>query len=122
MWSTIPPYPRTRLADVDGSLLVTSVHSIVFMDHGNYFLVLNHDWYGNNNPVGVFKTGEQNAKNFLYLRDQPRPCVAYYQRNLCTASAPDANILVTGQEDHGGINVYKFHPDTLTLEPVWIAK
>ena len=55
------------------------------------------------------------------MDDNPRPCVGSYQRNLCIASAPDANILVTGQEDGGGINVYKFNPEKLELEPVWIV-
>lgn len=123
LWSTTPPYSRTQLYDTDGGLLAAAaVHSIVFLDHGNDFAVFYHDWEGSHNPVGIFKTGEERAKEFVYLPEKPRPCVAYYQRNLCIASAPDANIIVTGQEDHGGINVYKFHPETLTLEPVWIAK
>ncbi|KYK75184.1 hypothetical protein SA2876_08065, partial [Aggregatibacter actinomycetemcomitans serotype e str. SA2876] len=37
------------------------------------------------------------------------------------ASAPKAHILVTGQAHHGGINVYRYHPDKLELEKIWVA-
>ena len=45
----------------------------------------------------------------------------YFQRNLSVSSSPKAHILVTGQATGGGINVYKYHPEKMELEKIWVA-
>ncbi len=41
--------------------------------------------------------------------------------NLSIASSPKAHIVVTGQSGRGGINVYRYHPETKELEKIWVA-
>ena len=68
----------------------------------------------------------------LYTIDNPlikgyvetgKPYVStnYFQRNLSVSSSPKAHILVTGQATGGGINVYKYHPEKMELEKIWVA-
>ena len=87
--------------------------------------------------IGLGKSGMANGKGFefaaLYMADSPwikgyveignDPSIStnYYQRNLSVSSSPKAHILVTGQATDGGINVYKYHPQKMKLEKIWVA-
>ncbi|MCP1673658.1 hypothetical protein J2T57_000757 [Natronocella acetinitrilica] len=53
------------------------------------------------------------------LGDDSFPSVSSYARNASIATAPDANVLVTGQRNGSGINVYRYDPDARTLEREW---
>ena len=52
---------------------------------------------------------------------KPYVSTNYFQRNLSVSSSPKAHILVTGQATGGGINVYKYHPEKMELEKIWVA-
>jgi len=52
---------------------------------------------------------------------KPYVSTNYFQRNLSVSSSPQAHILVTGQATDGGINVYKYHPEKMELEKIWVA-
>jgi WD40 repeat protein len=69
--------------------------------------------------ASVYKLGDPFARAIVDLGDDPFPSVARYSRNEAIDSAPEANLLVTGQRSKGGINVYRFDPDELTLEKIW---
>ena len=87
--------------------------------------------------IGLGKSGMANGKGFefaaLYMAGSPwikgyveignAPSIStnYYQRNLSVSSSPKAHILVTGQATDGGINVYKYHPQKMKLEKIWVA-
>jgi len=58
---------------------------------------------------------------YFDLGDDPFPATASYSRNLAIDTAPEANILVMGQRDGGGILVYRFNPEALTLKRVWVG-
>ena len=87
--------------------------------------------------IGLGKSGMANGKGFefaaLYMADSPwikgyveignNPSIStnYFQRNLSVSSSSKAHILVTGQATGGGINVYKYHPEKMELEKIWVA-
>lgn len=52
---------------------------------------------------------------------KPYVSTNYFQRNLSVSSSPQAHILVTGQATDGGINVYKYNPEKMELEKIWVA-
>jgi len=65
--------------------------------------------------------GDNLIKDFLEIDNNPTISTNYYQRNLSVSSSPKAHILVTGQATGGGINVYKYHPEKMELEKIWVA-
>ena len=67
----------------------------------------------------LYEVGDPFARAVFDLGDDPFPSVSSYARNASIATAPEANLLVTGQRDGGGINVYRYDPDTRTLEREW---
>lgn len=75
--------------------------------------------YHNNPYAAVYKLGDPYARAIVNLGTDPFPSVDRYSRNEAIDSAPEANLLVTGQRSGGGINVYRFDPEELTLEKVW---
>ena len=60
-------------------------------------------------------------KAFVEIGNNPVISTDFYEKSNSVASAPKAHILVTGQAYHGGINVYRYHPDKMTLEKIWVA-
>ncbi|SEP20324.1 hypothetical protein SAMN04488052_1241 [Aquisalimonas asiatica] len=55
---------------------------------------------------------------FFDLGDDPPPATDRYIPSV--DATPEAHVLVTGQRyPHGGINVYRFDPETQALETVW---
>ncbi len=69
--------------------------------------------------ASLYKIGDPFAIKFLPLGEDPFPAVSSYTRNAAIASAPQANLLVTGQRSGGGINVYRFDAEAQTLERIW---
>ncbi|MDG2940514.1 WD40 repeat domain-containing protein, partial [Bisgaard Taxon 10/6] len=69
----------------------------------------------------LFTVGDPWIKAYVEIGNDPSISTNYYQRNLSVSSAPKAHILVTGQATGGGINVYKYHPDKMELEKIWVA-
>ena len=72
-----------------------------------------------NSPV--FTVGEPWIKAYVEIGNDPSISTNYYQRNLSVSSSPKAHILVTGQATGGRINVYKYHPEKMELEKIWVA-
>ena len=72
--------------------------------------------------AGLYKAGEPWIKAYVEIGNNPSISTNYFQRNLSVSSSPTAHILVTGQATGGGINVYKYHPDKMELEKIWVAE
>ncbi len=70
----------------------------------------------------LYRTGDPFAHEIMSLGEDPFPAVSDYSRNAAIASAPAANLLVTGQRSGGGINVYRFDPEAQTLERIWAPR
>ena len=71
--------------------------------------------------AALYKAGEPWIKAYVEIGNNPSISTNYFQRNLSVSSSPTAHILVTGQATSGGINVYKYHPDKMELEKIWVA-
>ena len=69
----------------------------------------------------LFTVGDPWFKAYVEIGNDPSISTNYYQRNLSISSSPKAHILVTGQATGGGINVYKYHPEKMELEKIWVA-
>ena len=70
--------------------------------------------------IPVYTVGDPLIKGYIET-GKPYVSTDYFQRNLSVSSSPTAHILVTGQATGGGINVYKYHPDKMELEKIWVA-
>ena len=71
--------------------------------------------------ASLYKIGEPWIKAYVKIGNNPSISTNYFQRNLSVSSSPSAHILVTGQATGGGINVYKYHPEKMELEKIWVA-
>ena len=69
----------------------------------------------------VFTEGNPWVIGYVEIGNNPSISTNYFQRNLSVSSSPSAHILVTGQATGGGINVYKYHPEKMELEKIWVA-
>ena len=74
-----------------------------------------------NEFASLFTIGNPWVKGYVEIGNDPSISTNYYQRNLSVSSSPKAHILVTGQATGGGINVYKYHPEKMELEKIWVA-
>ncbi|RDE88541.1 WD40 repeat domain-containing protein [Aggregatibacter aphrophilus] len=93
---------------------VTDTEFVAVRQSGNY------DGYGDE-IAAVYSVGEPQIKGYVEIGNDPSISTNYYQRNLSISSSPKAHILVTGQATGGGINVYKYHPEKMELEKIWVA-
>ncbi len=59
---------------------------------------------------------------YLDLGTDPYPATREYVRNTAIDSAPAAGILVTGQANGPGINVYRYDKAARTLKRIWVAR
>ena len=69
----------------------------------------------------LYTVGDPWIKAFVEIGNNPVISTDFYEKSNSVASAPKAHILVTGQAYHGGINVYRYHPDKMTLEKIWVV-
>jgi len=109
----IPKQFRNR-----GGFVSTAILSIKFVDTSGDYLRFTHGvpyaiLYNINNPAPL---------KYFSLGTNPWPAVERYYQDESIDSAPKANILVTGQEFFGGINVYRYNPDKQTLTKEWSPK
>ena len=74
-----------------------------------------------NEFAALFTVGNPWVIGYVEIGNNPSISTNYFQRNLSVSSSPTAHILVTGQATGGGINVYKYHPDKMELEKIWVA-
>ena len=94
--------------------------AVAFIDHSDYFLR-----FGNNShQAALFKAGSPWPRKYFDLGDSPQ-LVTYgsqYSRNTAIATAPEAGVLVMGHRSGGGISVYRFDADNLTLKRTWVVE
>ncbi|MDX1801502.1 MAG: WD40 repeat domain-containing protein, partial [Marinobacter sp.] len=100
--------------------LTLPIISVAFIDHSRYFLR-----FGNNShQAALFKAGNPWPQKYFDLGESPQ-LVTYgsqYSRNTAIATSPQAGVLVMGHRSGGGISVYRFDADTLTLERTWVVR
>jgi len=94
-----------------------AIMSIKFIDE-NKFVRINASepyaiLYEINNPLPL---------KYLELGTSPFPAVSDYSRNAAIDSAPEAGVLVTGQRDGNGINVYQYDSAKQELERIWVTR
>ena len=94
--------------------------AVAFIHNSEYYLR-----FGNNSHfAALFKTGSPWPMKYFDLGESPR-LVTYgsnYDRNTAIATSPEAGILAMGHQSTGGISVYQFDPEELTLERVWVVE
>ncbi len=94
--------------------------AVAFIDHSQYYLR-----FGNNSHIAaLFETGSPWPVKYFDLGAAPE-LVTYgsqYSRNTAIATAPEAGVLVMGHRSGGGISVYRFNAEALTLERIWVAE
>jgi WD40 repeat protein len=93
--------------------------ALAFIHNSQYYLR-----FGNNSHfAALFETGSPWPVKYFDLGDSPK-LVTYgsqYDRNTAIATSPEAGILAMGHQSTGGISVYKFDPDELTLKRIWVV-
>ena len=104
----IPP-PNDLNASVGGATL-----AIKFIDPQHYLRFLTYSPY-----AVLFHIDNPLPLKYLYLGRDPLPAVRDYHRNAAMDTAPDAGILVMGQQYGGGIIVYRYDSETQELNKVW---
>ena len=94
--------------------------AVAFIHNSEYYLR-----FGNNSHVAaLFKTGSPWPVKYFDLGESPK-LVTYgsqYDRNTAIATSPESGTLVMGHQSTGGISVYQFDPDELTLERIWVVE
>ena len=74
-----------------------------------------------NDYVNLYTVGDPWIKAYVEIGFEPAISTNAFEKSNSVDSSPKAHILVTGQAAHGGINVYRYHPDKMTLEKIWVA-
>ncbi|WP_144402044.1 WD40 repeat domain-containing protein [Geoalkalibacter subterraneus] len=91
--------------------------AIKFIDQHHYLRFLT------NSPYAVlFHVDNPLPLKYLYLGRNPLPAVRDYVRNAAMDTAPEAGILVMGQQYGDGILVYRYDSEKQKLERVWVAE
>ncbi|KPP99739.1 MAG: hypothetical protein HLUCCO03_15545 [Marinobacter sp. HL-58] len=91
-----------------------------FIHNSEYYLR-----FGNNSHIAaLFKAGSPWPVKYFDLGESPE-LVTYgsnYSRNTAIATSPEAGVLVMGHRTGGGISVYHFDADNLTLNRTWVVE
>ncbi|WP_241008949.1 WD40 repeat domain-containing protein, partial [Aggregatibacter actinomycetemcomitans] len=95
----------TLTSETSSIVFVTNKDFIVFSDNPKNELAL------------LYTVGDPWFKAYVEIGRNPPISTG----NLSIASSPKAHIVVTGQSGRGGINVYRYHPETKELENIWVA-
>ncbi|WP_417516004.1 WD40 repeat domain-containing protein [Marinobacter sp.] len=94
--------------------------ALAFIHNSEYYLR-----FGNNSHfAALFETGSPWPVKYFDLGESPK-LVTYgsqYDRNTAIATSPEAGILAMGHKSTGGISVYQFDPEQLTLERIWVVE
>src|SRR5690554_3000910 len=113
--SKLIPRPSER---IDDATLAT-----LFIQNSRYYFYLSYTGREPSHPYAVlFETGNPWPIKYFHLGTNPWPSTQNYSRNLTVSTAPEAGILVTGQDSRGGINVYQFDAEALTLKRIWVGR
>ncbi|MGR2736899.1 WD40 repeat domain-containing protein [Billgrantia sp. Q4P2] len=121
--------PRMDKADGYGvyrPLATPTTVAIAFINGSEEFLRIGYSHYrsdgSNQTYAALFEAGNPWPQAYLDLGTDPFPSVNDYSRNLSIDSAPEANLLVTGQAFEGGITVYRYDPEARTLTKEWVGR
>ncbi|MGR2736897.1 WD40 repeat domain-containing protein [Billgrantia sp. Q4P2] len=121
--------PRMDKADGYGvyrPLATPTTVAIAFINGSEEFLRIGYSHYRSDGSsqtyAALFEAGNPWPQAYLDLGTDPFPSVNNYSRNLSIDSAPEANLLVTGQAFEGGINVYRYDPEARTLTKEWVGR
>nr|WP_297459115.1 WD40 repeat domain-containing protein [uncultured Halomonas sp.] len=99
-------------------LATTTTVALAFIDDSEEFLrfgTYSH-W------VALFEAGNPWPQKYFDLGTEPWPSTSSYLRSLSIATSPQANVLVTGHRDDGGITVYRYDPKARTLTKEWVGE
>lgn len=102
----------------DRSVVTNTTVALAFIDDSEEFLrfgTYSH-W------VALFEAGNPWPQKYFDLGTEPWPSTSSYLRSLSIATSPQANVLVTGHRDDGGISVYRYDPEARTLTKTWVAE
>ncbi len=112
-------YDNSELIDLPKGTNIFTI-AVAFIHNSEYYLR-----FGNNSHMAaLFKTGSPWPVKYFDLGESPR-LVTYgsnYDRNTAIATSPEAGILAMGHQSSGGISVYHFDADQLTLERIWVVE
>ena len=122
-------YDKSKLLPVPDKLKEKQLHSMsstvtyAFLTETDFIqikLAASEDGNGQE-IVSLYQAGDPWIKGYVEIGNNPTISTDFFELSNSVASAPKAHILVTGQAAHGGINVYRYHPDKMTLEKIWVA-
>ncbi|HET8791470.1 MAG TPA: WD40 repeat domain-containing protein, partial [Modicisalibacter sp.] len=102
----------------DRSVVTTTTVALAFINDSEEFLrfgTYSH-W------VALFEAGNPWPQKYFNLGTEPWPSTSSYLRSLSIATSPQANVLVTGHRDDGGISVYRYDPKARTLTKEWVGE
>lgn len=103
-----PPKDFKSIVSIDGFL------AIKFIDNTHYLRFRTYIPY-----AILYDVNKPYPLKYLPLGRNPFPSVNDYTRNQSIDASPSAHILVTGQANADGINVYRYDPVTKTMKLVW---
>ena len=96
---------------------VRSMLAVRFVSETEFLVLYTYSRYAT-----LYQLGDPHARKVLDLGNRPHPSTGSYLRNASIASAPEAGILVTGQQSGNGINVYRFEEESKELERIWAPR
>ena len=109
--SNVPPKPEKFK---NKQITLSNTSAVAFVSDKDFIL------FPRNNKdelALLYKVGSEEIQGYVEIGRNPPISTG----NLSIASSPKAHILVTGQGGKGGINVYRYHPETKELEKIWVA-
>jgi len=112
-------YDRSGIIPATASVH-SSVFGIVFIHGSEYFLRFGKNSHG----ATLHRVGDPWPIKYFELGEYPK-LVTYgsqYSRLQTIASSPESGTLVMAHATGGGISVYKFDPEALTLRRTWIVR
>ncbi|WP_305046177.1 WD40 repeat domain-containing protein [Geoalkalibacter sp.] len=93
-----------------------AILALRFIDAEHYLCFLTYSAY-----AVLYHIDSPLPLKYLFLGRDPLPAVRDYHRNAAMDTAPEAGILVMGQQYEDGIIVYRYDAETQELEKVWVA-
>ncbi|SHF86882.1 hypothetical protein SAMN02745148_03724 [Modicisalibacter ilicicola DSM 19980] len=102
----------------DRHLTTTTTVALAFINDSQEFLRFGY----RSHWVALFEAGNPWPQKYFDLGDDPYPSTASYLRSLSIATAPKAQVLVTGHRYDGGITVYRYDPQARTLKKEWVGE
>ena len=91
-----------------------SILTLKFIDNDHYLRVTTYAPY-----AILYEVKNPLPLKYIRLGKNPMPSVSDYSRDESIDTSPSAHILVTGQNNHSGIIVYRYNPKTQTLTKIW---